>query len=86
MVLGKLQRSHYFLSFASRNKFPQEYISSFLPALSIIHTASAARKSPSNPHTVPKEAGLKELQEKWPHNKMAVLVGSARDGVLNPEG
>lgn len=40
------------------------------------------KQNPLNPNTVPEEAGLKELQEKQPHSKMAVLVGSACDGVV----
>lgn len=56
-----------------------------LPACPPHNTVNAASRSPSNPDTVPEEAGLKELQEKQPHDKMAVLVGSGCDGVVSPE-
>lgn len=56
-----------------------------LPSCPPHNTVGAASRSPSNPDTVPEEAGLKELQEKQPHSKMAVLVGSACDRVVSPK-
>lgn len=75
----------FYIFGVSKNRSPpQRHL--HLPTQSPHYTASTTSGKPVKPHCAGKEAGLKELLEQWPSNKISILVGSNWDAEVRAEG